>query len=44
MAMYDKLLKRGAFIEQFRKEAGNVDVMAEFAAAKEVSWQFIQFK
>lgn len=36
MSMYDKLIKRGAFIEQFRKEAGNVDVMGEFSAAREV--------
>lgn len=35
MAMYDKLMKRGAFIEQFKKETGNVDITAEFAAARE---------
>lgn len=36
VAMYDKLIKRGAFIEQFRKEAGHIDVMGEFMAAREV--------
>lgn len=40
---YEKLMKRGAFIEQFRKEAGNVDVIAEFGAAREVSADCVLF-
>ncbi|XP_022649421.1 tubulin gamma-1 chain-like isoform X1 [Varroa jacobsoni] len=39
---YEKLMKRGAFIEQFRKEAGNVDVIAEFGAAREAVMSAIE--
>ena len=42
VAQYDRLRKRGAFLEQYKREAPFVDGLGEFDEAKEVVMQCIQ--